>query len=49
MRLRIERHIIPIFGNIQLKDLTTYALITAWRPLGEKGQIETLRKLCDLE
>ncbi len=47
MRLRIERHIIPIFGNIQLKDLTAYALITAWRPLEEKGQIETLRKLCD--
>lgn len=47
MRLRIERHIISIFGNIQLKDLTTYALITAWRPLEEKGQVETLRKLSD--
>ncbi len=47
MKLRIERHIIPIFGDIQLKDLTAYALITAWKPLEDKGQIETLRKLCD--
>lgn len=47
MNLRIERHIIPIFGDIQLKDLTAYALITAWKPLEDKGQIETLRKLCD--
>lgn len=47
MKLRVERHILPIFGNIQLKDLTAYALITAWKPLEEKGQIETLRKLCD--
>ncbi len=47
MKLRIERHIIPIFGDIQLKDLTAYALITAWKPLEDKGQVETLRKLCD--
>ena len=47
MKLRVERHILPIFGDIQLKDLTAYALITAWKPLEEKGQIETLRKLCD--
>lgn len=47
MKLRVERHILPIFGNIQLKDLTAYALITAWKPLEDKGQIETLRKLCD--
>lgn len=47
MKLRVERHILPIFGDIQLKDLTAYALITAWKPLEDKGQIETLRKLCD--
>lgn len=47
MKLRVERHILPIFGDIQLKDLTAYALITAWKPLENKGQIETLRKLCD--
>ncbi len=47
MKLRVERHILPIFGDIQLKDLTAYALITAWKPLEDKGQVETLRKLCD--
>lgn len=47
MKLRVERHILPIFGDIQLKDLTAYALITAWKALEDKGQIETLRKLCD--
>lgn len=47
MKLRVERHILPIFGDIQLKDLTAYALITAWKHLEDKGQIETLRKLCD--
>lgn len=47
MKLRVERHILPIFGDIQLKDLTAYALITAWKPLEDKGQIETLCKLCD--
>ncbi len=47
MKLRIERHIIPIFGDIQLKNLTAYALIKAWQPIEQKGQIETLRKLCD--
>jgi integrase len=47
MKLRVERHILPIFGDIQLKDLTAYALITAWKPLEDKGQVETLCKLCD--
>ncbi|MGN0901654.1 MAG: tyrosine-type recombinase/integrase [Succinivibrio sp.] len=47
MKLRVERHIIPVFGDIQLKDLTAYALITAWKPLEEKGQIETIHKLCE--
>ena len=47
MKLRVERHILPIFGDIQLKDLTAYALITAWKPMEDKGHIETLRKLCD--
>ena len=47
MKLGVVRHILPIFGDIQLKDLTAYALITAWKPREDKGQVETLRKLCD--
>lgn len=43
---RLKNHILPVIGNVSIKDITAPIIIQTLQPLKKEGKAETIKRIC---